>query len=212
MIQKILEKLRAGITGMTFIDRYGGLVKAQSAQFGVDQNQRPIIKTFPVGCFVSSADCWTQGRYNDLVPNDTKLSVSYFEEITPLTIRDYSHGKRSVANFRGVVRFVVWLNSPLLGYNDCTIAGVPILNTIAAINGRQNSVVIPEDSVYFQVLGQEVKNPAIFQQYSYDDRQQFLFWPYDYFALRVQVDYSTPFACAEPFDVRTAIECVDDSV
>lgn len=211
MIEQILEALRPNIEALPFIDKFGGLVRPASKVFGTDQNTgRPITKTFPIGCNVSAGDCWDQGKYLDLVPNDTKLSVSYFEAPNRLTVANYSHGKRSVANWGGVVRFVCWLNGPLLGVNNCAFSGVPILNLTDAINGRSRGVIIPEDSVYFQVESEEVKSPDLFKPYSYDEQKQYLFYPFDYFALNISIKYSVPSGCALPFVINPPIECVDD--
>jgi hypothetical protein len=211
MTEQILEALRANIEALPFIEKFGGLARPVSKSFVIDQQTgKTINKTFPIGCNVSGVSCWDNGRFLDLVPNDTKLSVSYFEAPNRLTISDYTGPKRSIANWVGVVRFVCWLNGPLLGRNDCGFSGVPILNLTEAINGRLRGVIIPEDTVYFQVESEEAKTADIFKQYSYDEQKQYLFYPFDYFALNISVKYSVPSGCALPFVLNPPIECVDD--
>jgi hypothetical protein len=71
------------ISSLPYVDRYGGLV--QTMHLIVDNGtDNGVPKRYPVACDVTSRDCTNTGIYQDLIPNDSRKSVVYWEEITPL--------------------------------------------------------------------------------------------------------------------------------
>lgn len=111
---------------------------------------------------------------SEAVPDSLKESIVYWED----------YGARTTLQtprFRWVdhtMRLVVWLNFNKINdsYENCVeemVANFPMKhgNAIAAITGQ-----VP-------------KNNDVFARYSYQDRKQYITWPYDAFALEVLVKY-----------------------
>ena len=117
------------ISVLDFVDRYAGIVRTINIAEG-NGTETGIIKRYPLACDVTGVDCANVGVYQNLVPDDTKKSVVYWEMISPMSnmgmtkTRDFYRKK-----FKGTARLVVWLNLAKLGIDNCTdsILVLPIL-------------------------------------------------------------------------------------
>ena len=74
MLYIVEPALRAKALALPFVERYGGIAHPMTHTFGGD-----AIKTFPVSMALTGAQCFDQGKYANLVPDDRYKSVSYFE-------------------------------------------------------------------------------------------------------------------------------------
>ena len=126
------------ITALEFADKYAGIVK--TINVAVDnQTETGTIKRYPVACNVQGDDCANVGIYGELVPDDTKKSVIYWELIQPMTNTGYTKTKDFFnKRFKGTARLIVWLNLAKLGIDECNgaILTLPILEKILTQKGK----------------------------------------------------------------------------
>ncbi len=216
MLNEIIKTISPRIQALPFVERYGGLVRTAQrvVNMGTPDEPRNVRQSFPVSCSVSHRDCWEQGRFTDLVPNDAHKSIFYFEEITPLTFTGMSKdlGKRDVQVWEGRVRLIGWLNLPALGIDSCQASAGAVGSVIKAI-GRGRSTSLPWNAtIEFNAVQQQMKSEALFNRYSYSDKAYLFFWPYDCFGLDVQVKMYIQPKCLPDLEIGDPIPCVDLSL
>ena len=114
LIQEIIDPILASITP-NFIDRYGGLVETLEVKEVIDpaNPSKTQIQKFPISCYVDQSECNDpESKYRDLVPDETKASILYFEELNPMRFEGLrSEVNRAYVNWqqwRGKARLVVW--------------------------------------------------------------------------------------------------------
>jgi hypothetical protein len=106
-----------------------------------------------VACDVSAADCENTGLYQDLVPNDSKYSVVYWEMISPMTNQGFTKTNDFYQKkFRGTARLVVWLNLAKLGIESCTasLELIPILEKEITTKGKISGGVFDGNHIWIQ--------------------------------------------------------------
>jgi len=180
MNSKIADILKDQIDELSFIDKIAGLVKPITYT-----DKQGNEKTFPVA--VNPARPCSPSEYMDLVPDSSKLSVIYLEDLGMSVINSGC----PYVDIESKLRLVCWCNLSRVNV-DLTDAGLLKLALMLAIPKRIANVDwITKILVKFD--GEETKTPDIFGAYSYDEKQnQYLMFPYDYFALNYTVRYSIP--------------------
>jgi len=181
------------ITGFNFIDRYGGVVCTINIAVQ-DQNDKSMVKRFPVACDIISPDCANPTQtptYDDLVPDDSKRSVLYWEVIQPLTDAGVQPtGKYFERKQRGVLRLIGWLNLAALGYTGCN-DGVEIvakLENAVATKGKVNGGVFDKSLIWVTPKGGVVQDiNTIFGKYDYPKLKNYYLYPFNFFALDFEV-------------------------
>jgi hypothetical protein len=212
MIYIIDQTIRSKITGLNFIERYGGQAIAVTADFP-DENG-PNRKTFPVSANLSSAECFEQGKYKNLVPNDAYKSVSYIEELgqQPIeTVGAKSGFFRSAAR----IRVVVWLNYQKLGLSDSKGSDRFTMALIKAVmnQGKQYAISVDNVAGTLKVSDARIveKNPAvIFGRYTYSNMPHLFFYPYDYFAVDFILDVMIQGNCIDDVTLGSEIDCLTE--
>jgi hypothetical protein len=195
MNQAIASIIRSHIEGLDFVDKIAGMTRALTFDMkGVDKDNNPITvqKTYPVACCVTPDECENQGAYKDLMPNSQYKTVIYFEDNGVSLVKSESNWKYYTSN----VRLVCWINvAKILGDTcntgtACTLAAhliVEIIRALPEFPQHHN----PVNFVYSEVVNQDITNPSIFSQYTYDEKHtQYLMYPYDYFALDIKTDFA----------------------
>lgn len=199
----IANILKGYIETLPFAGKVGGLVKAIT--YSTQTDKGVIKKIIPVDCGVTHANC-LKGKYTDLMPDSKYKSVMYFEDegIRPVdnSTRDFS--------FESSLKLVCWLNLQKTGKIGCSntaLAIVTILNTLPTRsfnNGIYTRIQISID-------GEEPKSPQIFSKYTYDEeKNQYLMYPYDYFALNISVKFSVSKSCITDWVNSSEINCVNN--
>lgn len=215
LIQEILNLLTPDITALGWVERFGGVTRLLTMGFG--ENERGIMqyKTFPISCSVSDVDCVQNQRYQDLVPDSSKKSVLYWEVEQGLTDSGQLRERRNLRSLRGRAKLIGWLNTDLLGVNECNTAAkaarsiLPIL--YKQITAGNAGALFDKATVDFQFSGEAVKDKAIFSHYNYgSDVDAYLLHPYDFFALTVDIQVNMPL-CDYTFETSTPIDCTDYS-
>lgn len=143
---------------------------------------------------------------NDLVPDDNKKSVFYFEDLGGSPFQGKENGNNLI--FVSRLRLVGWLNLARLGKTDCSITSKVVAHLITRIESTTQINHSPFTRLKIQVEGQMPKDPNIFSKYTYaDEKVQFLLYPYDYFAINFKVTYSINKNCVPEFNTGIKIDC-----
>jgi hypothetical protein len=200
MIVQLGDILISKIETLPFIDKKAGVVKVIS--YKEDKKNGRVI-SFPASVNTTLEQC--EGRYTDLLPDSKKKSVLFLED---RGVRFVEKEGRKM-HFRGSVNLVCWLNMPLLGYADQpSISGLAIASIISRFPDTPfNSGIF--NMINIQVIGQEAKSVNPFSRYTIDETvKQFLMYPYDYFALAIDIDFMITKDCIVMLEEQLANSCV----
>lgn len=206
LIQEAIKYLYPSITSLPWVQRFGGVVKT------VEQDN----KAYPVSCSVNEIDCFNNQRYQDLVPDDLKASILYFEVLQGLSdARNFDNSAReSRIELFGRVRLVGWLNADRLGINECNVSAKAVRSLLPIINQtikpNDTGTLFENSLIKFRLrseLAKEYKN--IFAKYAYNNDIKAFVHPFDYFALDIDVSIVMPLGCQYDLNTGTPIECTD---
>lgn len=214
MLNAVTNLLKIKLSELPFLEVIGGIVQPiDKVEEKYDNNNNVVgytSTTFPISCGMSN-DCFDSGRYMALVPDDSKRSVGYFEQIGGVKPIGTTGPKNNIVCYEGRLRFVCWLNLQRLGLVDnCTYAPQFVINTICNIEGgcRFDNSVFPESHFTVEVIEEPKRDASIFKDYSYDrNRLQFLLFPFDYFAIDLRIKMYISKGCLEPIVLGEPIEC-----
>lgn len=177
MTSKHAEYLAGLFQSLSYKDKVIGLV----TPIKVPDGERMV--TIPA-VYDPSHEWNDRQSYVDAVPNSKYKSIIYFEDLGTRLEETTSHRMK----FKSRLRIVCWYNYKKLNigmYNDFLLIGemVKLLR------------VSPVDSVgymqkvWYEFDEQEEKDGSIFDKYDYDDRMQYLTYPYDYFSFIVTAEF-----------------------
>ncbi len=201
MVHTLAEILKNKIIGFDYVDKCAGIV-----QTAVEKDGENVVERFPVACNVNGTDCDDEGKLIDLVPDDTKKSVMYFEDLGGAV---FQGKEKDDLKFMSRIRLVGWLNLNKLGKtDDCSITAKVVAHLMTRIETTKQTNPIPFTRLKIEVENQMVKNPNIFAKYTYaETRTQFLLFPYDYFAINFRVFYSINKNCVPEFNASAENDC-----
>jgi hypothetical protein len=172
------------LESFSWLESPSGLVQPVTQRFG------KVVKIFPVGCDVSWQDCeGNSEKYRALVPNSNKRSVSYFEDGPIGYFEDRGKGL-----YRSTIRLVVWMNLNRYEYSGCSVTNIAIAKILDAFKNRNPANYNGLTELRTTSLSVPKKD-GIFSRYTYDEQKQFLFYPYDYFAIDIESSFAAPVAC-----------------
>lgn len=180
MISEIANQLVLNLySNLAFADKVAGLVKP------LKKSVNKIEKVFPVA-INNISDCNTS-IYMDLVPNDTKASIIYCEQIGDIA---FEEPRPNYWILSATLRLVCWYNLNRITEGLFIDEGIIVNNLLSKLPKRlpdslftyvRNVMLTPERVV----LGSD-----IFSKYTYDEvRTQFMTFPYGAFAIDVNVQY-----------------------
>ena len=181
MNEAIASIVKTYVQGIDLADKVSGLVRPVTLKVG-DSN-----KTYPVAWDVSHADC-IKGKYNDLMPNSKYKSIVYFED-QGTTFLDRVGTSQY---FESRLRLVGWINTKKSPAMDCPapLSSQMIMQIVECLPTKTVNVD-PFHTMFFKIDSEVIKSNAIFSAYTYDEQMsQYLFYPYDYFALNITVKYA----------------------
>lgn len=176
--------LSTEIQTLSFIDQYAGIVRTVNMKFdGVE-------KKFPIACNVTGADCNNPSTFENLVPDDSKKSVIYWEEMQPMQVVGFtptnSYYNRKM---QGTARIVVWLNLAKFGEVDCN-APIEFMLELERVITKQVKINggFFDDNLLWILPIKTVQNDVatIFGKYTYPKNLNFYMYPFDFFAIDVQ--------------------------
>ena len=206
MITAIGEILKDRIKDCNFADRVAGIVQTISIQEKSKDYKTTIIKKYPAACDVVGENCGESGsKYKDLIPNSSKRSVMYFEDVGGI---QFLRKERNDLVFEAKIRLIVWLNQQQLGKNECSVSAPIMAHLIAKLSTTSPFNFAPYTKMSIHIANIAQKNPAIFSKYTYDEAEmQFLMYPFDYFAIDLLVNYSINANCLDDFVIGVPDEC-----
>jgi hypothetical protein len=185
MINRIADEIAYRIkSGTTWIETSVGIVKSvtSKSKAGTDVTEPIYFNTERNYC--NGAD------YISLTPNSGKKSICYFEINGKPRVEE--NGRKGTS-FIATLTAVVWVNYNKIniGMIDTDILVADFLQTLPQ--------TLPADGYYNRVLldvaSVEIQNGEVFRKYSYNDQQQYLMYPYDYFTVDINVSYTIPKGC-----------------
>ncbi len=204
IIKGLLQPFEVGGSGTNqFIDKLAGLVTAISIN-EKNETDGTITKTFPISCSTTFEECNKSGAYKDLMPNSRYGCMVYLEEEGGVNlVSEDRYGRKYSASFL----LVGWVNQKKLGTDECSITGAVVNTIINAISIKPfNSGIY--NSVQIEVNGQNPKSQNPFSKYTYDQNStQFLMAPYDYFSLKVDVNFVVNPNCITDFSKQNNLNC-----
>lgn len=193
---------------LNFVDKITGLVrpliKTDVVEVFNDDNEKIgeqiIKKVFPVSCDVTHKQCFEEGHYADLVPNDEYISIIYFEDRG--TVLTGTQGR--LHNYTSGLRLVCWLNMERFDTSACSISAPVIAAIVKAIpTGTFNADGTAYQRISVQLASILPKTSAIFGAYTYNEEtNQYLLYPYDYFAIDLNVSFSIHDNCIETLTIK----------
>jgi hypothetical protein len=201
------------IQPLDFVDRYAGIVRTINIAEG-NGTETGIIKRYPLACDVTGVDCANVGIYQNLVPDDTKKSVIYWEMISPMSNMGMTKTKDFYRKkFKGTARLVVWLNLAKLGIDNCTdsILVLPILEKEITTRGKILGGIYEGDLLWIEPLrmvNQDIN--TIFGKYDYNKLKNYYLYPFDFFAIDVQFTMEQCLSKGGTFPALPALDCVND--
>lgn len=204
MLYIVEPVLAPKIQALPFIERYGGIAHPMTHAFGTD-----TLKTFPVSMSLTGAQCFEQGKYANLVPDDRYNSVSYLEGLTSPARVTFKDPKSHIATISQACKLVVWLNMQRLGRTSQADVGLMALAAIAALQGNyaisyggvNGRMEVDQATVRMD------KNGA-FGGYTYVDKQALFMWPFAFFAIEFNTVTQLPKACLNEIENLSPINCI----
>jgi len=185
MITKIAELIRTEISGLTWADRIGGVVKPARISVAGEE------KVFPID-FNNLADPCNPSVYLDFVPDSSKRSIIYFEDQGLEVVNSGCTFTDCTAS----LKLVCWTNLARINadYTDAVPLKLDLVKNIPARLPNTDWIT----KILATFAGEDTKSPAIFSAYTYDETMtQYLIYPYDYFALNYSVKFSFANSCFE---------------
>jgi len=203
MIEPIVDIFKDKIETLLFAEKVAGIVKTAPVQISDGEN-RTFLKRFPVECQTTIEDCKT-GRYKDLIPNNAYQSIIYFEDngISLVSVNGTSF------RFRANTTLVGWLNLAKLGQTSCSISAAIIATLIKNLPQNHQNLPPVYQNIVWNITNILPKSAAIFSRYSYSEEvNQYLLYPFDYFALSMSIEFSVNSNCIEDFLPSDGINCI----
>lgn len=222
-VRRRLENLE--VSDKLLIEKYGGLVFPVSIpeEIGQTATGEPILKekVFPVACGVNFQECIMNRRYQELTPNSSYSSIAYWEQLGDAVINQAEAKfapKGGLIVYDIPVRFVFWGSVPKLNMNsyegaECSFAAPIALRIQQELYNKQgislDNPLYPNARAEFIFQGMEAKDATkIFGRYSYGkELMKFMFWPYDFFAIKYLVRLKINRHCIADFTLGTAETC-----
>lgn len=204
MLQKIIEEIiQPLLVGQaTWVERYGGLVQTLEVKVTIDPEKgTQQVQKWPIACDVNQEECNSPNdTYDHLVPDDSKASILYFEEVQPMSFGGFvgnTQGNvwRNWQQWSGRVRLVVWLNAARLGIGeqngnyscDWSYPFIDQLLQLINVKGKATSGSFDGGNYEIRPSGLVRKDLGIFSKYTYNKYKNYYRYPFDYFAIDFDV-------------------------
>lgn len=183
MINRIAEEIAYQLKSELFwVNTCVGIVTPITYKSGDEEKTIPIY-------FNRERDLCNGGDYIDLIPDDRKSSVVYMEiSNEPSMLESKAYGVR----FSADLDIISWLNYRKIntGIVDSDVLASSVITRIP--QKLPNDVFV---GVSIGVNGATIKDGSVFNKYSYEGGMQYLMYPYDFFVVSINVEYTIPKGC-----------------
>jgi hypothetical protein len=219
MINEIVKPIGEAIADLEFVARYGGIVNVVSRldQIGETDEGVPIVREqrYPVACGVTSLECWENGRYQDLIPNDNFASIVYFEQMDGMRFEKIEEGnaRQIFYTFSERLRLVAWMNLAKLGIEDCNGGSAISLALIKQLTRTYKDLSEPFDisRLVITPVAIEPKHQNPFSKYTYNELDAMWMYPYDYLSIIVEFKITVNKNCLPDFTPGESVACPIDT-
>lgn len=208
MVAAIADVLKAKLTDLDWIERFGGLVvpaaKANTVQSADGAFVNAGYQYWPVACDVNVEKCFEEpSQLKMFVPDSSLAAVAFFTDGGGTIYR----GLANVPNRGGLIyqfnlTFLCWMNLKRLGeaitQGTCFASDAVVPYIIAKFWETHSAAEVfgddtPKAKAYRNIevtsVNQLRRQPQIFNPFTFanlPDKQALFLWPYDYFGLQVQ--------------------------
>lgn len=196
MTKEIASVLKSRLSGLPFLDTLAGLAQPVIDVKMRDDDNFKIVKKMPVSYDVAGPKNTFLGMERQLVPDQSRKSILYFEDFGTVPDTSGRAGARSLS-FISTLRVVCWINKTKLvnyKYNELTavcmaeIINRLVIGTAINMNGIARLMV--------SVGRIPIQDAAIFSRYNYDEAElQYLRPPFEYFAIDLNCKYQVVRGC-----------------
>ena len=218
ILQYLIETLLSDeLQNLSFVDRYGGIVKPVEIKQQTTTGTKKSI--YPVSTNVSNKDCFNNGFYQNLIPDDSKKSIVYWELLNPMQNTGMTPRVNKFNNirYRGTARLVVWLNLKELGFvkvepNDISngaIFTLPEISNIISLQGKISGGLFDKDNITIKPNRFILDQKAIFNKYTYSQDYNYYLYPYNFFAIDVLFELDTCLKNSFTFPINNPIDCLN---
>lgn len=202
MIDILIKHILPTIEGLPFADLVAGVVRIAARRVGEEGE----LQTFPIACNANADECDQNGTYMQLVPDDAKRSIIYFEDNGYFKS---GQGLTGLPEYTAQVRLIGWLNLKELGQPACSSASQAVGAIIKALPA---SIPSTNDNAFFNVSisfnGEEKRGDNLFSQYTYDmPRTQYLMYPFDCFGINLELKFTLNKKCLPDVEVGNKDIC-----
>jgi hypothetical protein len=189
MIYQSAEIVRSLLedANLPFVAKLGGLVRTYEKKDG-----NGTVSRFPIAYNLSETEC-TKGKYLDFAPDGKNKSAIYFEgdrmNMTRLSDRIL---------FSGSLKLACWMNLSKMGldspFSAYAVSEISRVLPVPAFNFTPEGYDKPQfQRVVIKIENTESEN--IFSKYTY--AKKINFFPYDYFALNISIQFEVNYNCFE---------------
>lgn len=205
MVSVIADVLKANLTNLAWMERFGGLVVQAvkpTLKQGVDGVQvQTGQQIYPVACTVNMENCWEREQFRYFEPDSKKSAVAFFVDNGGCSLKTIEGPKNQHYKFTFDLKFLCWLNTARLGESitdgNCLPSGRIVPYVMAEFFGTHSAVDVfgggIEETIFQAIevtsVRELVKNPSMFEPFSFVkegiNKNHFIY-PYDYFGLVIQ--------------------------
>lgn len=175
MIRKLGDLIINEISGLSFVDHIGGIVKELEVTEEGTTNKYPNILN-------------TTTLKHDVFLPETKYKSVIFLEDNGVTS---TGNDNRYNNYEANIRLIAWYNLPKINstYYDGALLTQTIIYTIPDTLANSDYLT----KICIDIVGEVAKTKAIFGKYDFkEDKWQYLNYPYDYAAIDLKVKFSVP--------------------
>lgn len=200
MTNTALAEFYSDIAALGWVEVYGGATKTLFKD--QHKNQKGLIY-FPVTTSISEADCWNEGIYKMLVPDEKKKSLLYFEESKQFV---YSKNKIEGETYTSEIKMVCWVNVPQLGL-DHTTNKVDFVNSLRNIFGSKQVTSGGKVSLKLLSVDNEVATQSFFNKYNYNNVNSILYYPFITITMNCEIKVMGNIGCVQELVTAEPIAC-----
>ena len=200
MIELFLPRLDTKIRTLPWVERYGSLVRTMTTKEEVSDERFKEYR-FPVsvdkeGCSDIVKQCYQQGYYQSMVPNDQFKSIVYIEDRSGLRITRITGSKGRISEFTSELRVVAWVNGKKVTSEHCSVQSLVTTDLFKVCNFVDMKPTIKGvNKISFTVEGTILNTKQqVFDSYTYNDDAPF-FHPHYYTALRLRMNVRMLTSC-----------------
>ncbi len=205
MIYDIGEILKSIIEAenLPYVETLAGVVQTETAEKRGKKFGDFVTKSFPVYC--PQKEPCEPNKIEALVPDSSRKSLFYMEQNGEILFRGRDKGYNK---FTADLFLVGWLNPKKLGSNDCSITAPIIAQIVKILNKGHFNALNQYSKIFIQPISIATKEKKIFDKYKYSKLfYHLLEYPYDYFRIRIQVDFQIHDNCIENYIPQDPIVC-----